>query len=146
MRVGAIKELIKTKSRQAARGFSLIEIMIALLLIGVIVSLVGVVMFNQLKEGQISAARTQANEISKALDMYRLRFGSYPSTSEGLQALVNPSKGEPIMERLPKDPWGEDYIYINPGIKNKNRPDVRSKGPDRLENTEDDVGNWPAEE
>ena len=59
--------------------------------------------------------------------------------------MASPPKGKPIMERVPNDPWGEPYIYVQPGQKNPSKFDVRSKGPDRKEGTDDDVGNWPDE-
>jgi len=133
------------QKRNRVYGFSLIEIMVALMLVGIITGAVAIAMFGRLKEGKISAARSQAYEISKALEIYRLQVGHYPTDAEGgLGALENPPKGEPLMDSLPLDPWGHDYLYINPGVKNRNKPDVRSMGPDEKE-SEDDVGNWPEE-
>jgi len=128
--------------RYAARGFSLIEMMIVLALIGIIVGGIGVYVMGQLSKGETRAARSQAYEIAKQIDLYRLEFGNYPSQSEGFDALINPPSGEPLMDEVPIDPWGNEFIYIYPGEKNRNKPDVRSKGPDGEENTEDDVGNW----
>ncbi len=125
------------------KGFSLIEIMVAITLIGIILGAVGVTVFNSLAEGKLDTARTQAYEIEKALDIYRLRHDSFPTTARGLDALINPEKGLPIMERLPLDPWGQPYLYVFPGQKNRTKPDIRSKGPDK-EESEDDIGNWPA--
>jgi general secretion pathway protein G len=58
---------------------------------------------------------------------------------------MSPPKGKPVMDALPVDPWGNGYIYSIPGTKNVNKYDVRSKGPDGQEGTDDDVGNWPLE-
>lgn len=126
-----------------ASGFSLIEIMIVITLIGLI--MVGAVVFltGQLTEGETKAARNQAYDIGKALDLYRLKFGRYPTAAEGLEVLVNPPRGEPFLTQQPKDPWGNDYIYVFPGEHNRGRPDIRSNGQDGIEDTEDDVGNWP---
>jgi general secretion pathway protein G len=135
-----------SKRHMIARGFSLIEIMIVLTLIALITSAIGVYVMGQLSKGESSTARSQAYDISKQLDLYRLEFGHYPSASEGFQALITPPHGEAYIDKIPKDPWGEEFIYIYPGVKNRNKPDVRSKGPDRVENTEDDVGNWAAGE
>lgn len=129
--------------RKRARGFSLLEIMVVLVLIGIVVSLVAVNVMGQLEKGQIKAARTQAMTLGQAVENYRLDFGKYPSSSEGLDVLARPPKGKPIIENLPKDPWDSAYIYTLPGQKNPSKFDIRSKGPDGQENTDDDVGNWP---
>jgi general secretion pathway protein G len=126
------------------KGFSLVEIMVVILLVGLLAGAATVYFMGQLAQGRIDAARSQSYEIAKSVNLYKLRFGSFPDASEGLQALVNPKKGEPLMERLPKDPWGEEYIYTIPGVKNPASFDVRSKGPDKVE-SDDDIGNWPEE-
>jgi general secretion pathway protein G len=137
--------LSNKRRRLALRGFSLIEMMIVLALIGLIMAGIGIYVMNSLAKGQVSAARSQAYEISKQLDLYRLEFGHYPSGSEGFDALVSPPRGEPYMDKVPVDPWGNEFMYIYPGEKNRKKPDIRSKGDDGIENTEDDVGNWAAD-
>ena len=129
----------------AVRGMSLLEIMVVITLIGLVTAAVGVAVMTQLEQGQIDTARNQAYEIGKSIELYKLQQGSYPSTAQGLDALVNPPKGKPLMDRIPTDPWGNEYIYVNPGQKNPSKFDVRSKGPDGQEGTEDDPGNWPEE-
>ena len=129
----------------AARGMSLLEIMVVITLIGLVTAAVGVAVMNQLEKGQMDTARNQAYEIGKSIELYKLQNASYPSTAQGLEALVSPPKGKPIMERVPQDPWGNDYIYVVPGAKNTIKFDVRSKGPDGVEGSEDDVGNWQEE-
>jgi general secretion pathway protein G len=124
------------------RGMSLLEIMVVITLIGLVTAAIGVAVINQLGKGQSDAARNQAYEIAKSLDIYKLQNGSYPSTGQGLSVLASPPKGKPIMESVPTDPWGNAYIYVNPGQKNPSKFDVRSKGGDGQEGTEDDVGNW----
>ena len=131
--------------KAAARGMSLLEIMVVITLIGLVTAAVGVAVMNQLEKGQMDTARNQAYEIGKSVELYKLQNAGYPSTAQGLNALANPPKGKPIMERVPQDPWGNDYIYVVPGAKNTNKFDVRSKGPDGVEGSEDDVGNWPEE-
>ena len=131
--------------KAAARGMSLLEIMVVITLIGLVTAAVGVAVMNQLEKGQMDTARNQAYEIGKSIELYKLQNASYPSTAQGLDALVNPPKGKPIMERVPQDPWGNDYIYVVPGAKNTIKFDVRSKGPDGVEGSEDDVGNWAEE-
>ncbi len=124
------------------RGMSLLEIMVVITLIGLVTAAIGVAVINQLGKGQADAARNQSYEIAKSMDIYKLQNGSYPSTAQGISALTNPPKGKPIMEQVPKDPWGNDYIYTNPGAKNATKFDIRSKGNDGVEGTDDDVGNW----
>mgnify|MGYP001425423900 FL=1 len=131
--------------KAAARGMSLLEIMVVITLIGLVTAAVGVAVMNQLEKGQMDTARNQAYEIGKSIELYKLQNAGYPSTAQGLEALVSPPKGKPIMERVPQDPWGNDYIYVVPGAKNTIKFDVRSKGPDGVEGSEDDVGNWAEE-
>jgi general secretion pathway protein G len=125
------------------RGMSLLEIMVVITLIGLVTAAIGVAVIGQLGEGQSKAARNQAYQIAESIKIYKLNNGSYPTTGQGLSVLVTPPKGKPIMETMPKDPWGADYIYVIPGQKNPASFDVRSKGNDGQEGTEDDVGNWP---
>jgi general secretion pathway protein G len=129
--------------RRRPRAMSLLEIMVVITLIGLVTATIGVAVINQLGKGQADAARNQAYEIAKSLDIYKLQNGSYPTTAQGLGVLKNPQKGKPIMDDVPKDPWGNEYIYVTPGQKNPTKFDVRSKGNDGIEGNEDDVGNWP---
>jgi general secretion pathway protein G len=133
----------KKKKVRALPGMSLLEIMVVITLIGLVASVVTVAVMNQLEKGERDTARQQAHNIAQSLDIYKVQFGKYPTTAEGLNVLANPPKGKAIMERVPKDPWGEEYIFVIPGQKNTSKFDVRSKGPDRQEGTDDDVGNWP---
>ena len=134
------------KKNRKRRGMTLIEIMVVITLLGMIAAAVGVAAMNMLENGQIDTARTQAMELAKAMDTYKVMFGRYPTNSEGLAALVNPpGGGKAIIERVPKDPWGGDYSYTIPGVKNASKFDVRSNGPDRTEGGGDDLGNWPAD-
>jgi general secretion pathway protein G len=132
--------------RRPARGMTLIEIMVVITLLGLIAGAVGVAAMNMLEQGQLDLARTEATRIAGNLDTYRVLYGRYPTNSEGLNTLVSPpGGGKAIMERIPKDPWGGEYVYVIPGVKNPNKFDVRSNGPDRTEGGTDDVGNWPVE-
>lgn len=140
-------QLKKTKVRvvaKALRGFSLIEIMVVVTLMAILVGVGTVYFMGQLQEGRESAARAQAYEISKALDLYKLKFGTYPTTAEGLEVLTNPSRGQPLMEKVPVDPWSRPYNYENPGTHNTKGVDVWSDGPEG-EGGESAIGNWPAE-
>ena len=125
------------------RGMSLLEIMVVITLIGLVAAAVSVAVMIQLEKGEMDTARNQSFEIGKSIELFKLQNGTYPTTAQGLQVLANPPKGKPLMERVPNDPWGEAYIFTIPGQKNASKFDIRSKGPDRQEGTEDDVGNWP---
>jgi general secretion pathway protein G len=127
------------------KGMSLLEIMVVITLIGLVAAAVSVAVMNQLEKGEMDTARNQAYEMAKSVELFKLQNGSFPTTAQGLAVLASPPKGKPIMERVPKDPWGEEYIFVIPGQKNPSKFDVRSKGPDKQEGTEDDVGNWPDE-
>jgi len=129
--------------KRKPRGMTLIEIMVVITLLGMIAAAVGVAAMNMLSQGQTDSTRTQAYEIAKALDTYKVMYGRYPSNSEGLGVLVTPpGGGKPLMDRVPKDPWGGDFIYVIPGVKNPSKFDVRSHGEDRTEGGGDDIGNW----
>lgn len=146
MKVLTIVDMERMVGQRAAarrlRGMSLLEIMVVITLIGLVTAAIGVAVIGQLNQGQADTARNQSYEIAKALDIYKLQNGSYPSTGQGLAVLKSPPKGKPIMDEVPKDPWGQDYIYTNPGQKNPSKFDIRSKGNDGVEGNEDDVGNW----
>lgn len=135
--------------RQKQQGFTLLEVMVVIVILGIIASMV----VPNLMGSQEQAARQKVvvdiRVLEEALDMYRLRNGFYPTTEQGLEALVTASSSQPVprvfpeggfIRRLPKDPWGEDYMLVSPG--QLGRIDVFSKGPDRVAGTNDDIGNW----
>lgn len=138
--------LFTTRCRcaHAQRGFSFLEIMLVVVIIGVLAGIVGPRMFGKTKTAKIAAARAQMTNIKTALTQYDMMAGEVPSTDQGLIALVErPSDveeadWEQVFESLPKDPWGEDYLYESPG--ENDRPfDLSSKGPDRRDGTDDDI-------
>jgi general secretion pathway protein G len=104
------------------RGFTLVEMLVVITIIGLIMSLVGPRVLNYLGESKVKAARIQIQSFSSALDLFFLDAGRYPSTSEGLVALVKPAAGltawnGPYLKggSVPNDPWGKAYIYRSPG-------------------------------
>ncbi len=122
------------------------------LLVGLAVTQVGNIFGGQ--QEKIARMFVQSS-LSTPLQAYKIDMGDYPSTSEGLQALITaPAKAQgwraPYIEaptgRPPVDPWNEPYSYRYPGTRNKNGYDLWSKGPDKQDNTPDDIGNWPAAE
>lgn len=131
-------------TRIVMRGFSMIEMMVVVTLMAILAGAGTVLFMNQLESGKISTAKSQALELAKALDLYKLQTGSYPSQSEGLDALVNPSHGPAIMPKLPLDPWKQDFNYAYPGVHNPNGVDVWSLGP-KGEGGDSAIGNWENE-
>ncbi len=104
------------------RGFTLLEILVVLVILGLLASLVGPQVFKQLGSSKTKTAALQIEELSAALDLYRLEVGSYPSTGDGLDALINKPSGAdnwngPYLKKkvIRKDPWGNDYHYQYPG-------------------------------
>jgi general secretion pathway protein G len=131
------------------RGFTLIEIMVVVIIIGVLTALVGQNIFGRVGQARSTAAQADMHTISNALQMYKLDNFSYPTTDQGLDALVTmPSRSpEPknwnkdgYLPKKPLDPWGNDYIYISPGAHGAF--DLSSYGADGKEGGDDDIVNW----
>lgn len=108
--------------RHGENGFTLVEMLVVITIIGLIMSLVGPRVLNYLSESKVKAARIQIQSFSSALDLFYLDIGRYPSTAEGLAALVKPAAGlsawnGPYLKggNLPNDPWGKGYVYHSPG-------------------------------
>ena len=132
------------------RGFTLIELMVILVIIGTLAALIVPNVLDRADDARSTAARTDVANIMQALKLYRLDNQRYPSAEQGLQALVaKPSAGpipgnwRPYLEKLPADPWGRPYQYLNPGIKGE--VDVMSFGADGKsggEGKDADIGSW----
>ncbi len=107
--------------RGKVRGFTLLELLVVLVVLGLLVSIVGPRYFNQLGKSEAKAAQAQISSIAKALDMYRIDVGRYPSTEQGLAALSASPANEPkwhgpyLQKAVPNDPWGRAYGYKSPG-------------------------------
>ena len=135
--------------RADQRGFSLIELMIVMVILGLLASLVGPAMFKKLGTAKQKTAKTQIEMLMTALDSYRLDIGHYPSQQEGLEAMVvNPGDekwdGSYLAKGLPKDPWGNPYHYQNPG-EHDTDVEIYSYGGDNRpggEKEDADVGSW----
>lgn len=135
-----------------ASGFTLLEILVVLAILGL---LVGLAVSNTDKifgQSQETVARIFVRDsLKSSLVQYRIHNGDYPSTAEGLNALITRPSGRerwngPYVEvsgsKIPLDPWGEEYVYRYPGTQNKTGYDLLSKGPDKTPDTADDIGNW----
>lgn len=138
------------KFRQS--GFTLIEIMVVIIIIGVLGALVAPVIMGRPDEARITAAKSDIGSIGNALDLYKLDNYNFPSTDQGLEALVEQPSGLPeaknwnpdgYLKKLPKDPWGNEYIYISPGSHGKY--DLYSLGADGKEGgggADADITSW----
>lgn len=133
--------------QSAQAGFTLIEIMLVVVIIGILAGIATVKFGGRIGQSQESAAAASIEAISLALDLYEIDNFVYPAN---LQALVSDPGGAPnwrgpyLKKGVPKDPWGNEYVYRLPGSKNPNGYDILSLGLDGSESG-DDIGNWQAE-
>ena len=137
-------------------GFTLIEIMAVVLIIGLLTAVVGTAIFGQIDRARVTTAKTQMKQIEAALDFYRMDNGRYPTTEQGLDALVHEPSTEPVPReyrpegylqggKVPRDPWGAPYEYQAPGQRNTYGFDIWSFGADGQpggKGVDADVGNW----
>lgn len=142
------------RSARRLRGFTLIEIMVVITILGILAALIVPRVVGRTDDARIAAARQDIGAIMTALKMYRLDNGRYPTTEQGLRALFEKPTAEPLptnwkqggyLERTspPKDPWGRDYQYLNPGLRGD--IDVFSFGRDGQsggEGPDADIGSW----
>ena len=138
--------------REFQRGFTLIEIMVVVVILGILAALVAPKVMSRPDEARIVAARQDIQALGQALKLYRLDNQRYPTSEQGLRALVQKPAIAPLppnwkpggyLDRLPQDPWGHDYLYLNPGLRGE--IDVFSYGADGAsggEGNDADIGSW----
>lgn len=149
---------VKTYSRRSpvldTHGFTLIEIMVVVVILGILAGLIVPNFMSKADDAKVTQAKVQIGALEQALKFYKLDNGSYPSTEQGLQALVEPPSVGSLAKRwkkggylekgkVPKDPWGHDYIYISPGLHSDF--DLISYGSDGEPGGEEydaDINNW----
>ncbi len=111
-------------SSSSARGMTLIEIMVVITIIGMVAAAVAVAVIPQLREARVQQARTDIMTIKNAADLFYNKYSRYPSTDEGIGALVS----ERFLDHQPRDPWGNPYVYRYPGVQNPDGPDIGTYG------------------
>jgi general secretion pathway protein G len=138
------------------RGFSLVEILVVLVIMGLLISIVAPTVLNRADEARVQKVYADFKAIETALKIYRLDNYVYPTTEQGLEALVEASSLDPeprnfktggYLQQVPLDPWGRPYLYLSPGENGE--IDIYSLGADGVAGGEDqnaDIGNWPEQE
>lgn len=134
--------------KMARRGFTLIELLLVLVILAVLAAVVVPKFTRRSEQARDAAAKTDISNMETALDAYEIDNGRYPTSDEGLSALVDaPSsatnwKGPYLKKGVPNDPWGNAYQYVSPGNRSKSGYDLYSFGPDGQDGGDDDVVNW----
>jgi len=138
--------------RSQSAGFSLVEILVVLVIMGLLISVVAPTVLNRADEARVQKVQADFKAIETALKIYRLDNYVYPSTEQGLEALVEPSTLDPeprnfkeggYLAEVPVDPWGRPYLYLSPGERGE--VDIYTLGADGLSGGEGqnaDIGNW----
>lgn len=141
---------VQRAARKVQKGFTLIELMVVLVIIGLLAALIVPNVLDRVDTARETAARTDVANLMQALKLYKLDNQRFPTAEQGLQALIAkptaspvPPNWKPYLEKLPNDPWGRPYQYVNPGVKGP--IDVFSFGADGQaggEGGDADIGSW----
>ncbi len=141
-----MKQLAQTKVKHHAQGFTLLEVMVVVVIIAIMAAAIGPKLLGNIEKASISRAATDIKSISSQLELYKAENYHYPSTDQGLEALVTKPSGEPTpknwrqyLSKTPMDPWENPYKYLSPGSHGDF--DIYSFGPDGVQ-SDDDIGNW----
>jgi general secretion pathway protein G len=152
-----VKRRIPCPPHRNDAGFTLIELLVVLIIIGILAGYIGPRIMERPEEARRTKAALQIGGLETGLKLYKLDNGSYPSTEQGLQALVEPPSAGRLppkwreggyleSRKVPKDPWGNDFVYLSPGLNGDF--DLSSYGPDGEQGGEGDdadINNWEIE-
>jgi general secretion pathway protein G len=143
-------EKLRTRAVRRVLGFTLIELMVVLVIIGVLAALIVPNVLDRADDARVTAAKTDVANLAQAIKLYKLDNQRYPSSEQGLLALTMkptsglvPSNWRRYVDKVPNDPWGRSYLYLNPGIRGE--IDLFSLGADGEpggEGRDADIGNW----
>lgn len=141
-----------TSTAQTGRAaFTLLEVLLVVAILALLAAVVAPRLIGTQKQAQIDTTRSQISMLDDVLDLYCQQNGAYPSTDQGLNALMEEPTEDPIpkawagpylKDRELVDPWGNPYQYAFPGDRNRDKPDIWSLGPDSEDGSDDDLGNW----
>jgi len=144
-----MNETEKRKRRVARSGFTLIELLLVLVILSVLAAVVVPKFTRRSQQARITAARTEIAHLELSLDVFEIDTGRYPTSDEGLTALLEEPGGVngwngPYIDgtTVPTDPWGGEYVYRYPGQHNTEGYDLHSYGPDGQDGSGDDIDNW----
>lgn len=149
--------MLTLKKGLSHKGFTLIELLVVILILGLLAGIIGPRLFGHTDEAKQTKARVQIENLSSAIKIYKLDNGTFPTTEQGLNALVSPPQSGTIPKKwkkggylakkqVPKDPWDNEYIYISPGVHDDF--DITSYGADGVPGGEDvnkDINSWEVE-
>ncbi len=134
------------KPKNSNAGFTLLEIMLVVMIIGLLLGTAIYKLRGNVEVGRAVAVESSLQSIRTQIKLYESLNGFPPTTEQGLQALVSQPQSEPrparwtqLLDGVPKDPWGKEFVYMSPGRKNPNGYDLYSAGPDRTPDTSDDL-------
>lgn len=144
--------IVRTR-KPARRGFTLIEILLVVAILAMLAAFAIPMMFGTQEQASVDICKSSIKNVEQQLNVYRTQNGQFPTTDQGLKALVEKPEEEPIpkkwsqlFEEVPQDPWKHELKYAFPGEHNKEKkPDVWSVGADGQDGTADDIGNWTDE-
>lgn len=140
-------------SRSLSKGFTFLELLAALTILAIVIGIAAPAIFKNIERGRRDSTRVQISGFGQALNQFNMDCGFFPSTEQGLNALIQaPAVGKSCknydkdgyIERktIPEDPWKQPYIYESPGKHNTSTYDLSSAGPDKQPGNEDDITNW----